>query len=181
MARGTLLRPSARPWKSVLGPLTLPGNSAARQRPGSPRTQSPSPGAAGRRRQEGRAGAGAAGGARTSLAAAAAEPSGRRSWLTRSLPGFRSHPCTHYFPLSVPFLGSGEPYPMCFLLNARVSCLQYSSHMVAGGQALPGSPSPVWALPREPADSLSRWPFLSLSRVGSPYPGLQRSMVASTT
>lgn len=77
--------------------------------------------------------------ARTAVAAALAEP-GARSWLARSLPGWLCAPSTHDFPLSAPSLGAGSPYPMCFLLSARVSCLLYSSHMVAGGPALPGVP-----------------------------------------
>lgn len=74
--------------------------------------------------------------------------------------------------------GPGSPYPMCFLLSARVSCLLYSSHMVAGGQALPGVPSPVCAPPRKSADCLTGGSFLPFARLGSPCPGLRRSVVA---
>ena len=41
--------------------------------------------------------------------------------------------------------GPGRPYPMCFLLSARVSCLLYSSHMVAGWPGAPRGPGPLSA------------------------------------
>lgn len=116
-------------------------------------------------------------------AAAAGGASARRSSLSRSQPSLSfSAPCSGYSPsLRLPS-GLGSPYPMCFLLSARVSCLQYSSHMVAEWRGAPRClPCPVCAPPREPTACLSSGPFLPSSSVGSLCPGLRRALVALTS
>lgn len=69
---------------------------------------------------------------------------------------------------------------MCFLLSARVSCLLYSSHMVARPPVAPRAPSRVCApsrargLPPRPA-------FPALIPPGALCPGRRKSPVASTS
>lgn len=81
--------------------------------------------------------------------------------LARSLPGCGSPPPRAGDSPSLRLSsGLGSAHAMCFLLSARVSCLLYSSHMLAGCRALLGS-SPLRSvrLPREPEGLSQRWPF----------------------
>lgn len=169
--------PGARPWKGVVGPSPLPGNSV----PGTAE-----PGSAGRRAAPGREGApcpraraaGSPWSSRGFGGAWGALPAGPLPARLRSQP-----PALTISPSLRRPSGPGSPYPMCFLLNARVSCLLYSSHMVAGGQALPGVPlsclrasSQVSGLPHGLTGLSPRFP-----RLEPPCPGLRRSVVASTS
>lgn len=164
---GTLPPPSAHPWNGVLfpGPLTHKGQLRPACSPTPTRAAEPGP-------RWSRLGGALAGGRAQALGAggcgspsAVSRPRGasaRRSWLAGSLPRFSSQPPAPVISLSLRLsLGLGSPYPICFLLNARVSFLLYSSHMVAGQPGAPkGLPSPVCAPPCQPADCLGSWPFL---------------------
>lgn len=158
--RGTLPAPSAHRWNGVLfpGPLTPKGRLQPACSPTPTRAESRDRAGAGWE-APGRAAAQALGalGALGALAAggcgspsAVSGPRGasaRSNSLAGSPRHFSSQPPAPVISLSLRLsLGLGSPYPICFLLNARVSCLQYSSHMVAGQRGAPkGRPSPVCA------------------------------------
>lgn len=164
--RGTLPAPSAHRWNGVLfpGPLTpkgrlrpacspTPTRAESRVRAGagweaSGRAAAQALGAPGAPGALGALGALAAGGCGSPSAVSGPRgASARSSSLAGSTRHFISQPPAPVISLSLRLsLGLGSPYPICFLLNARVSCLQYSSHMVAGQRGAPkGRPSPVCA------------------------------------
>lgn len=92
--------------------------------------------------------------------------------------------CTRIASSVHPSSGPGSSYPMCFPLSARVSCLLYSSHMVAGAKRPQGSlPFPVSAPYPGAWNFLSRLSFPPLIPAGGgglPGPGRRRSLVAPT-